>query len=256
MRIRAQSLGEDKTIAHGFFTREGGVSEGIYASLNCGPGSKDVPRHVAENRRRVAVELGAEPDRLLSVHQHHSADAVVAESPWSRENAPRADALVTKRPGLAIGVSSADCLPVLFADAHAGVIGAAHAGWRGALSGVLEATVDAMERLGAARKSISAALGPAISQAAYEVGEDFEQVFLEADAGNARFFTRPAPQAKPRFDLPGYAAARLGGAGIGQVEALNICTYPEENGLFSYRRTCHRDEGDYGRQISAILIAR
>lgn len=256
MRLQSSSLAERKGIAHGFFTREGGVSGGIYASLNCGPGSKDRPEDVAENRRRVADVLGTKADRLVSPFQHHSAEVFVADEPWTRENAPRADALVTKRAGLAIGVSTADCVPVLFADADAGVVGAAHAGWRGALTGVIEATLDAMERLGARREAISAAVGPAISQAAYEVGEEFRAQFVDADSANARFFSQPAPGARPHFDLPGYAAARLQCAGVGHVEELKICTYADGNRLFSYRRACHRNEADYGRQISAILIAR
>jgi polyphenol oxidase len=256
MRLQSTSLSARDGIAHGFFTRDGGVSGGIYGTLNCGPGSKDRPEDVAENRRRVAHELGTVADRLVSPYQYHSAEVFVAEGPWTREDAPRADALVTKEPGLAIGVSTADCVPVLFADAEAGVAGAAHAGWRGALSGVLEATLDAMEMLGARRAAIAAAVGPAISQTAYEVGAEFRDTFLQADAANARFFTVPSTGAKPHFDLPGYAAMRLREAGLIRVDELNICTYPQENRLFSYRRSCHKNEGDYGRQISAIVIPR
>lgn len=256
MRLQSTSLSAHNGIAHGFFTREGGVSGGIYASLNCGPGSKDRPEDVAENRRRVADDLGTGAERLVSPYQIHSADVFVAEAPWTRNTAPKADALVTREPGLAIGVSTADCVPVLFADAKASVVGAAHAGWRGALSGVLEATIDAMEKLGAKREAITAAVGPAISQTAYEVGEEFRATFLEADAANARFFAVPAAGAKPHFDLPGYAAMRLRDAGISLVDELDVCTYPQENRLFSYRRSCHRSEDDYGRQISAIVIPR
>lgn len=256
MRIEAKSLAAIEGITHGFFTREGGVSGGIYASLNCGLGSKDDPAQVAENRRRVAEALGTDEGSLVSPYQLHSAEAVVAEQPWTRADAPRVDAVVTARPGLAIAVSTADCVPVLFADADTTVIGAAHAGWRGALSGVLEAALEAMETLGASRTGIAAAIGPAISQAAYEVGEEFERQFLGEDRANARFFTRPDPASRPRFDLTGYVAARLKSANVAHVEMLEICTYSAEDRFFSYRRACHRGESDYGRQISAILIPR
>jgi YfiH family protein len=256
MRIEAKSLGAAGNIRHGFFTRQGGVSGGIYASLNCGLGSKDDPAHVAENRRRVAMELGTEAGNLLSPYQLHSAEAVVAEAPWSRETAPRVDAVVTARPGLAIAVSTADCVPVLFADPEARVVGAAHAGWRGALSGVLEATLETMETLGARRSGVTAAIGPAISQAAYEVGEEFERQFRDEDRENARFFARPDPASRPHFDLTGYVAARLESANVAHVETLEICTYSAEDRLFSYRRACHRGDADYGRQISAIVIPR
>lgn len=256
MRLQSTSLSAHDRIVHGFFTRDGGVSGGIYGTLNCGPGSKDRPEDVAENRRRVAEELGLGAERLVSPYQYHSAEVFVAESTWTREDAPKADALVTREPGLAIGVSTADCVPVLFADADAGVVGAAHAGWRGALSGVLEATLEAMEKLGADRGAIRAAVGPAISQTAYEVGEEFRDNFLQADAANARFFAVPSSGAKPHFDLPGYAAMRLRGAGVAVVDELGVCTYAEENRLFSYRRSYHKSEDDYGRQISAIVIPR
>jgi YfiH family protein len=256
MRIEAKSLAAIEGIGHGFFTREGGMSGGIYASLNCGLGSKDDPAHVAENRRRVAKELGTDAPSLVSPYQLHSAAAVVAEQPWTREDAPRVDAVVTAKPGLAIAVSTADCVPVLFADAETAIIGAAHAGWRGALSGVLEAALEAMETLGANRSRVTAAIGPAISQAAYEVGEEFERQFLDEDIGNARFFVRPDPASRPHFDLTGYVAARLESANVAHVETLEICTYSAEDRLFSYRRACHRGESDYGRQISAIVIPR
>ncbi len=256
MLIEAASLSELGKIRHGFFTSEGGVSDGIYASLNCGLGSKDDRPAVAENRRRVARKLGTGSDQLITPYQCHSADVVAAEEAWTGETAPRADAVVTARPGLAIGVSTADCVPVLFADANAGVIGAAHAGWRGAVSGVLEATIAAMEGLGAARSAITAAIGPAISQAAYEVGEEFETEFVGKDADNARFFRRSNAQSRPHFNLPGYVESRLRNEKISHVEGLDICTYATENRLFSYRRSVHRRETDYGRQISAILIPR
>ena len=230
------------------------MSKGIYDSLNCGLGSNDDTSDVIENRRRVALQLGAEPQNLVTPYQYHSDNVVVAEEPWSRENAPRADAVVTARPGLAIGVSTADCVPVLMADASAGVVGAAHAGWRGALSGVLEATIGAMVKLGASNATIAAAIGPAISQQAYEVGPEFERNFLEEDPENKRFFCRADATSRPHFDLTGYVATRLKQKNIGAVENLNICTYLAENSLFSYRRSVHRKETDYGRQISAILI--
>ncbi len=241
-------------IAHGFFTRQGGVSGGIYASLNCGPGSRDEPGNVKQNRARVAELLGATPDRLLSVQQQHSARAVIAEKPWDGA-APQADAMVTATPGLAIGVLTADCAPVLFHDAKARVIGAAHAGWKGALSGILEATLDAMLELGARRETIAAAIGPAISQRAYEVGHDFMQNFLAEDGDSAPFFAIDEGSGEPHFDLAGYVGERLARAGVCSVSDLGLCTYCDETRLFSYRRSQHHGEPDYGRQISAILLA-
>lgn len=255
MLVEAKSLSRLDGIRHGFFTRHGGVSEGIYASLNCGAGSRDIAENVAENRRRVAKRLGS-PDHLVTPYQFHSAEVVVAEEPWSRENAPRADAVVTARPGLAIGVSTADCVPVLLADRNAKIVGAAHAGWRGARAGVLEATISAMQRLGASCSTITAAIGPAISQAAYEVGEDFEQHFISENAKNGRFFSRGEAAAQPHFDLTGYVAWRLRHAGIANIDDVEICTYADEDRFFSYRRATHLAENDYGRQISAILVPR
>jgi len=239
-------------IRHGFFTRTGGVSTGIYGSLNIGNGSSDDPAHVAENRRRVAEWMGVAPEALLSAYQVHSPDVIVATGPFEGPR-PKADAIVTDRPGLALGASSADCGPVLFADPEARVIGAAHAGWKGALTGVLENTVDAMEQLGADRGRITAVLGPSIGPGSYEVGPEFVERFVAADAGNAAYF---APVAKPGhrlFDLNRYTVDRLLRAGIA-AEALNRCTYAEEDLFFSYRRTTHRAEPDYGRQISAIVL--
>jgi len=252
--IESKSLREMKTIRHGFFTREGGVSGGIYASLNCGLGSKDKTRAVMENRRLVCEKLGVEPGALITVHQHHSADVVIADAPWTHENAPCADAIVTARPGLAIGILTADCVPVLFADEKSKVIGAAHAGWRGALTGVLEATLSAMEGLGAGRNRIRVAIGPAISRKAYEVGEEFEAKFTYEDIENKRYFSRKSLQSRPHFNLTGYVAARLKLAGLMHIDELDICTYEHESRLFSYRRCTHRQEEDYGRQISAILL--
>jgi len=253
-RLEAQGLISPR-IAHGFFGREGGVSQGIYASLNCGPGSKDDPAAVAENRRRVADALAPEV-RLISLSQVHS-PIIHAFPAWGAEDGRRleGDGMVTATPGLGLGILTADCAPVLFTDANAGVIGAAHAGWKGALGGVLEATLEAMEKLGASRMRISAAIGPSISQQNYEVGADFRDRFLESGAKHARFFVPSDREGHFRFDLPGYAAHRLTQAGTGSVETLGICTYPAENGFFSFRRTTHAGEPDYGRQISAIVLS-
>ena len=251
MFIEAPELASYPNIHHAFFTRKGGVSEGIYASLNGGIGSSDDPAKVRENRRRMAQELGVEPDALISVHQVHSADAVIVEGPWTGER-PRADGMAAAVPGLALAVTTADCGPVLFADPHVGVIGAAHAGWRGAVTGVLEATLEAMERLGARRHKIVAVLGPTISQAAYEVGPDFAARFDEADQ---RFFRPGERPDHPMFDLPGFIGARLEAAGVGEFANLGLCTYSDEDQFFSYRRTTHRGEPDYGRLISAITLA-
>jgi polyphenol oxidase len=238
---------------HGFFTRHGGVSQGDYASLNCGLGSRDDRAAVAENRARVARFLGAES--LITAHQVHSATAVIVEKPWRVGERPRADAIVTATPGIALGVLTADCAPVLFADPQAGVVGAAHAGWRGALAGVLEATLAAMEQLGASHARIEAAVGPCIAQPAYEVGFEFEHAFLAADGESARFFARPdgLEASRPHFDLPGYARHRLARAGV-PARTLAPCTYAEAEDFFSYRRSQARKEADYGRQISAIVL--
>jgi YfiH family protein len=254
MIVESSTLCALPGIAHGFGTREGGVSTGIYASLNCGVGSNDNQDHVAENRIRFAGHLGTSPKALVTPYQIHSADVVAVEEPWARGDAPKADALVTARANLAIAISSADCVPVLFADAQAKIVGAAHAGWRGALSGVLEATLDAMEQLGAERTRISACIGPAISQTAYEVGDEFKEQFLKEDEASARFFHRASLKERAHFDLTGYAAERLQTARAGAVEDLHLCTYGDTERFFSYRRSCHQNEADYGRQISAIMI--
>ena len=254
MIVESDALAALPGISHGFGTREGGVSSGIYATLNCGVGSHDDQDNVAQNRSRLAARLGTSPQCLVTPYQIHSADVVVADEPWTRGNAPKADGVVTSRPALAIAISTADCVPVLFADAQAKVAGAAHAGWRGALSGVLEATVEQMERLGAQRAQICVSIGPAISQAAYEVGEEFEAKFLEQNSANARFFSRGGKTSRPHFDLTGYVAARLQDARVNMVENLQLCTYQDAKRFFSYRRSCHRHELDYGRQISAIMI--
>lgn len=253
MFIQAPLLSALPNIRHAFFTRQGGVSEGIYASLNGGIGSSDEPGRVKENRRRMAETLSVSPDALISVYQVHSPDAVLVEGPWNAER-PKADAMVTKVPGLALAITTADCGPVLFADAESGVIGAAHAGWRGAVTGVLESTVEAMERLGAERRRIVAVLGPTISQKAYEVGPEFVQRFAEEAPGHDRFFRASETTGHAMFDLPGFIDARLTAAGIGRFTNLNLCTYSDEERFFSYRRTTHRKELDYGRLISAIAL--
>jgi YfiH family protein len=241
-------------IRHGFFTRRGGVSTGIYESLNCGLGSSDDRAAILENRARVTAALGIPAGRLATPHQIHSPDAVVVETAWEPGKGPKADAVVTRTAGIALGVGSADCGPTLFADAAAGVIGASHSGWRGALSGVLEATIAAMEGLGAKRERIVAVLGPTISKKNYEVGGEFVAAFENADPQNARFF---APATRPghmMFDLPGYIIARLGAAGVTAAD-MGLCTYADPERFFSYRRTTHRGEPDYGRLISAIALA-
>lgn len=238
-------------IAHGFFTREGGVSKGIFASLNCGLGSGDRRGDVIENRRRVTEALGAR--HLMTLYQAHTPTALVLDEPVDISELPKADALVTRTRGLAIGVLAADCAPVLFVDGEATVVAAAHAGWRGALAGVLEATVGAMQAEGARRERIVAVVGPCISQAAYEVGPEFEAEFLAKDAGSQRFFSVPVDGGRPHFDLSGFVAARLTAAGLAKVETIDLCTYTSESS-FSYRRSQRRKEPDYGRQISAIVV--
>jgi hypothetical protein len=255
VKREATSLVALAGIRHAFFTREGGVSDGIYASLNGGVGSRDDQARVAENRARMAAALGVAPDALLTPYQIHSANVVVAETPWTPATRPRADAVVTRTPGIAIGVSTADCGPVLLADPDARVIGAAHAGWRGAVGGVTDAAVAAMEQLGARRERIVAAIGPLIRQPSYEVGAELVENFVRADADNARFF-QPSPRpGHAMFDLPGYIAARLARAGIGAIEDLGACTYADPQRFFSFRRTTHRGEPDYGRHVNAIVLA-
>jgi YfiH family protein len=242
--IRASTL---EGIPHGFLGRRGGVSLGTIAGLNVGHGAEDDSEAVAENRRRAiaAVLAGAQ---LATVYQVHSPDAVEVREPWPHDARPRADAMVTDRPGLLLAVVTADCAPVLLADREAGVVGAAHAGWRGAHGGVLENTVAAMERLGAARERIAAAIGPAIAQPSYEVDTRFRESF---GADDDRFFV-PGREGHWQFDLEGYAAARLRAAGVGSVEALGLDTYADEGRFFSYRRATHRGEPGYGRQFSLI----
>ncbi len=248
--ITADCLPSDDKIRHGFFTRQGGVSTGIYTSLNCGLGSGDAPDNVRQNRENVAKALGIET--LAGVHQVHGRAVHVIRTPEDAKLRPQADGLVTALSGVGLSVLSADCTPILFADAKAGIIGAAHAGWKGALFGVGEAVIDAMVQLGAQRNAIIAAIGPCISQAAYEVGADFEQNYLTHDPSSASFFAKSAKPEKRQFALAPYVAARLQGAGIGTVKNLEICTYQDEARFFSFRRTTHRGESDYGRGISVI----
>ena len=239
-------------IRHGYFTRAGGVSEGIYGSLNIGTGSHDDSSKIAENRRRVAAWMGVPLSHLLTAYQIHSPDVIVAREPFSGER-PKADAIVTDRPGIAVGASTADCGPVLFADAEARVIGAAHAGWKGAFTGVLENTIAAMEGLGASRGRIVAVLGPSIGPRNYEVGPEFVDRFVAADYGNARYFEPSVKPGHSMFDLNRYTVDRLRAAGV-RAEGLDRCTYAEEDLFYSYRRMTHRGEADYGRQISAIVM--
>lgn len=239
-------------VRHGFFTRRGGASSGVFDGLNCGPGSSDQSEVVAINRARVADAMGVESGRMLTMHQVHSADVLPVEAPFE-DARPHADGLVTATPGLALAVLTADCLPVLFADARAGVVGAAHAGWRGAKAGVLEATLVAMETLGAERRRIRVALGPAISQTNYEVGPEFLEDFVADDPENAHYFAGGTGD-RVRFDLPGYALGRLRSAGVGDAGWTRHCTYGDPERFFSYRRSVHRGEADYGRLISAIRL--
>jgi YfiH family protein len=255
MMMSATSLADLPGIRHAFFTRSGGVSRGLYASLNGGLGSRDDRDNVLANRARMAAALGVAADRLLTPIQTHSANAVVVEKPWPLDMRPRADAVVTRSVDLAIGVGTADCGAILFADPHARVIGAAHAGWKGALTGILEATIALMEMLGADRTRVLAALGPMIRQASYEVGPEFVARFRAADAGNARFFAASPRPDHAMFDLAGYIAARLAAAGITRFEDLGQCTYAQEC-FFSYRRSVHRGEPDYGRHINAIVLRK
>lgn len=254
MLIQSLDLAAAAGIKHAFFTRRGGGSSGIYASLNGGVGSADDPAAVRRNRATMAASLGLAPERLLSLHQVHSATALPATEPWDGPR-PKADGMATRTPGLALAIASADCGPILFADPATGVIGAAHAGWKGALTGVLEATIDLMETLGAARRSIVAVLGPTIGPGAYEVGPEFEARFLAEASSNARFFQPSGRDGHAWFDLPRYVGSRLERAGIGKFTDLGLCTYSDEALFFSYRRATHRGEPDYGRLISAIALA-
>lgn len=235
---------------HGFFTRRGGASSGVYAGLNCGAGSQDLAEVVEINRARVAKAMGVAPDHLVGVHQVHSPDVVVVDGP--QDTRPKADALVTATPGLSLSILTADCGPVLFADRKARVVGAAHAGWKGALDGVLEHTIDAMIGLGASRDGITAILGPTISQGNYEVGPEFLERFIALDTDNSRFFAN-GQEGKFQFDLPKYCLTRLRAAGV-TADWIGDCTYGDAERFYSYRRSTHLNEADYGRLISAIRL--
>ncbi len=247
--LRSEAL---SGVSHGFFTRKGGASSGIFAGLNCGPGSSDLSECVAINRKRVAQTLGVEPEALVTVDQVHSADVVEVTAPLNGTR-PRADGLVTATPGIALAVLTADCEPVLLADPEAGVIGAAHAGWKGALDGVIEETVAAMERLGAHRIDIHAAIGPTISQRAYEVGPEFMDRFLDEDPDYSRFFAGGKGD-RVQFDLPGFGLHLLREAGVGHAEWTGHCTYSDPARFYSYRRSVHEAEADYGRLLSAVML--
>ena len=252
--VEAKILADMPRVRHGFFTRHGGVSEGHYKSLNCALRSKDEPANVVENRARVARAVGAEPNALVTAYQVHGPSVATVYSPWSAASRPEADALVTKKPGIALGVTIADCAPLLFADEAAGVIGVAHAGWRGARDGVAEATVDAMETMGAARGNIAVAVGPCIGPDSYEVGPEFRDAFLADDPANARYFRDGTRDDHPYFDLPGYLKTRLEGLALGSVEVSGVDTRPDGSDFFSYRRKCINDEPEFGHNLAAIAL--
>ncbi|MEP3277617.1 MAG: peptidoglycan editing factor PgeF [Stappiaceae bacterium] len=252
--IEAPDLSAIQGIKHAFFTRSGGASEGIYQSLNIGLGSKDHRDSVLENRSRVCRNLSVSEDALATPHQVHSATAVKVSKVWEPGKGPKADAVVTDKAGIALGIATADCGPVLFADKSANVIGAAHSGWRGAHDGILEATVIAMEELGSTRRDIIAVLGPTISAKAYEVGPEFKERFITSQSGNEKYFQPSARQDHAMFDLPAYIVARLQGIGVGTVADLSLCTYADDKRFYSYRRSTHLNEPDYGRLMSAITL--
>ncbi len=241
-------------LSHGFFTRGGGHSSGIFASLNCGLGSGDDSDLVAKNRETVARQLKVEVSNLVSAWQIHSADVVHVTKPWPQDQRPKVDGLVSNTKGLAIGVLTADCAPILFADVEAGVIGACHAGWKGALTGVSSATINAMEKIGANRNNMTAVIGPTISKTNYEVGPDFPAPFIASGSANAKFFTPSTRPGHHMFDLPGFLLCKLKTDGVGTVRNLDLCTYADESRFYSYRRATHRGEQDYGRLISAIAL--
>ncbi len=247
-------LNELERIRHGFFTRNGGVSEGDYDSLNCGYGSGDTAEKVSENRARAMALMELGDGALVTAYQCHSTEVAVVETPWDREDAPKVDALVTRRPRLALGILTADCAPVLMADAEGRAVGAAHAGWRGALGGVLEATIEAMVAIGAQRDAIVVGVGPMIGQRSYEVGPEFPAPFLAQSQDHSDFFYPARREGHLMFDLRGYIARRLGRAGVGRVQILPCDTCAEENRFFSFRRGCLRGKSDYGRGLSAIYL--
>jgi YfiH family protein len=251
--FKTHSLLDLPNITHGFFGRQGGVSNGVYDSLNVGRGSHDDPQHVRENRRRVAASLGTSTDNLLSLYQIHSPDIIIADTAWGYDNRPQADGLVTTQPGLAISALAADCGPVLFCDPNAGVIGACHAGWKGAVGGVTDSTIEAMESCGASRAHIRAVLGPCISAVNYEVGQDFKDNVTAQDPRAEPYFHTP-DNGRPHFDLKAYILSRLTRAGLLQIAALPDCTYAAPQAYYSYRYNTHQEISDYGRQISAICL--
>lgn len=252
--ITSENLENVAGIRHGFFTREGGVSTGLYAGLNCGFGSNDDPNDVATNRARVAAEMAVDPEKLLTVYQVHSPSVVVVDAPWHREAAPQADAMVCTRPGIAIGILVADCAPVLFADPEAGIVAGAHAGWKGAVGGVVEATVEAMQAKGADPANICAAVGPCIHQESYEVDDGFYRRFVDLDPDNANWFVVGQRAGHYQFDLPGYVAGRIRAAGVGSCAIVPADTYDDEARYFSFRRATHRKEADYGRNLAVISL--
>ncbi|MEG6510178.1 peptidoglycan editing factor PgeF [Methyloligella sp. 2.7D] len=253
-KLCASELNQQPAVRHGFFTRQGGISAGIYESLNCGSGSKDEAASVKQNRALVAEALGVAPERLITPYQIHSATAVIVEEPWKDGKAPEADAIVTATPGLAVGILTADCTPVLFCEPDARIAAAAHAGWRGALTGIVEATVGKMAELGANPEKIIAAIGPCISRTIYEVGADYRDNFLKEDPEAEEFFVTDESTGEPHFDLASYVVERLDRAGVETIADMSHCTYCDEARFFSYRRSQHWGENDYGRQISAIVL--
>jgi polyphenol oxidase len=254
--IRIPALETCSGIQHGFLTRKGGVSEGVFDSLNCGYGSGDETANVRANRGHAAAKLRLGADDLATLYQIHSAEVVEVSEPWCLADRPRADAMVTNTPGLALGILTADCVPVLFADMQSRIIGAAHAGWKGALAGVVEATVAAMEKLGAERSRIMVAIGPCIRQPSYEVGPELRQAFLDQDSVHGRYFSPSVRDQHFMFDLAGYVRDSAGRAGVGDVADVARDTYAEEELFYSYRRATHRGESDYGRGISLISLER
>ena len=243
-------------VRHSFFTREGGHSTGLYTGLNCGPGSDDDPESIMKNRAQVEQSLDLDTGSLVTLYQIHSPDAVHVTAPWKHGDAPQADAMVTDKPGIGLGILTADCVPVLFADSTGGVIGAAHAGWKGAVGGVLESTIEAMEELGSERSDIYACTGPCIRFASYEVASDMRQQIVELAEENTQFFLPGDREWHYQFDLTGYVLTRLAKSGVGMIEDTAGDTYTDEDEYFSYRRMTHRNESDYGRQISVILLDR
>ncbi len=252
--MNAEFLAAGLPVPHGFFTRRGGVSEGPFASLNCSLSGQDRRDHVLENRARAARALDAAPDMLVGLTQVHGADCVTVDAPWRPGEGPRADAIVTCRPGVALGIVTADCAPVLFADAAAGVVGAAHAGWRGAVAGILESTLTAMAALGADPARVVASVGPCIGQASYEVAADLRDAVLAQDAAAARFFVSGARPERWRFDLAGYCVARLRAAGVGHADTLGADTLADADRFFSHRRRTLAGGGPIGHQISVITV--